>query len=115
MTVAVNITTKTAQDAETMAGGMMMFAGMLKSNPKQAMQFAPLLENLNIAAHGDTMEMSLHLSEQQLASISSQMRQRTAAAASGTPATASPQPPPSGDIKIYSSEKDMGVVTLKAQ
>lgn len=111
--IAMNITAKSAQDAETMAGGMMMFAGMVKSNPRQAKQFAPLLESLNIAAHGDTMEMSLHLTEQQLAAISTQMRKRGATAlASPPPTVKSPQPRPTGEIKIYSSEKDMGVVTL---
>ncbi|HWR51046.1 MAG TPA: hypothetical protein VN428_08065 [Bryobacteraceae bacterium] len=108
--IAMNITAKTAQDAETMAGGMMMFAGMLKSNPKQAKQYAPLLESLNIAAHGETMEMSLHLTEQQLAAISSQVRSRPGASA--VAATPVRQPQATGEIKVYSSEKDMGVVTL---
>jgi hypothetical protein len=107
LALSTEVTTRTGNDAEMLAGALMMMAGMAKSDPK-AKQMAPVLDQLNVRAEGNVMRASLALSEEQLALIG---KQAQAAAQTATP---QPAPPASNDIVIHSSPRDMGTVTLPA-
>ncbi len=98
LAISVDLTTKTGNDAEMIAGALLMMAGMAKSDPKQGKNVARVLDNLSVRAEGNQMQASLKLSDQQLAELQSQVK---AAAA-----------PPPTEIMIYSSPKDMGTVKL---
>jgi|GEM_PF-641127 len=116
--LAAEIVTKTPKDAESIAAVIRMVAGLAASNGRDAKKAAALLEKLALRTEGNTLSMSLTIPEAELrksiqASVAAAM-QRGATPAAEPAAEPAPEPVPTAptEIKIYSSPRDMGNVTI---
>lgn len=112
--LAAEITTKTPKDAENIAAVVRMIVGLAASNGRDAKKAAALLEKLALRTDGNTVSLSLTIPEAELRKTlqaSMQAMTKPAAAPAAEPA---PEPVPAAptEIKIYSSPKDMGTVTI---
>ncbi len=119
LNIALTLTAQTTDDADAIAGGFTMLAGMLKSDPKRGAQFAPIADNLRVRTDGNTAHVDLKLTEDQYTSLAAMMPSAMGVAAPrAIVATQQPAglrkrtPPPPMEIKIQSSPKDMGNVTV---
>ncbi len=119
LNIALTLTAQTADDADAIAGGFTMLAGMIKSDPKRGAQFAPIADNLRVRTEGNTAYVELKLNEDQYASLAAMIPSATGAAGPRS-VVATQQPaglrkrtaPPPMELKIQSSPRDMGNVTV---
>ncbi|HVX66920.1 MAG TPA: hypothetical protein VHA11_09980 [Bryobacteraceae bacterium] len=110
LAITADLTAHTPKDAETMASGLRLFAGLAASN-RNSKQAAAILEKLVLRTEGNSVKLSLAIPEAELEkafeTAVASARQASAPAAAPAASTAA-----STELKVYSSPKDMGVVTL---
>jgi hypothetical protein len=108
LVVSADIATHTPKDAEGLAAALRLFIGLAASSQRDAKQAGAILEKLKLRAEGNTVKLWLAVPEAEIASSI-----RAAMEAAAQPKAEQPPPPPEPTgVTIYSSPKDMGVVTL---
>jgi hypothetical protein len=111
LAITADLTTHTPKDAEAMAAAMRLFAGLAASNQRNSKQAAAILEKLVLRTEGNSVKMSLRIPEAEMekAIETAMASARQVSAPGGSAPAAAPVPT---ELKVYSSPKDMGVVTL---
>ena len=107
--VSADIAAHTPKDAEGLTAALRLFIGLAASSQRDAKQAGAILEKLKLHAEGNTVKLWLAVPQ---AEIASSIRAALEAAAHPNPAEQPPPPPEPTGVTIYSSPKDMGVVTL---
>ena len=113
--ITADLTTHTPKDAEGIAAVLRLFIGLAAANQRDP-KAAAMLRKLALKAEDNSVKLSFSIPEAELAqavqsSMNSMMEQMKKGSAQE--ATAPPKPPPTG-VTIYSSPRDMGIVTLPA-
>jgi hypothetical protein len=106
-TMAADLTARTPKEAEDIAAALRLFIGLAASNQRDSKQAAAILEKLALATEGNTVKMSFSIPQAELVKSIEAAMERVRQTAPAAPA-----PPPPTDVKVYSSPKDMGVVTI---
>jgi hypothetical protein len=110
--ISLRLLSSTAEDAEAMAGGFVMLAGMLKSDKKRAAQFGPLVDAMKVRAEGKAAILDVSLTPAQIAALGAQIGSMVQAQAPKPKPESKPAPKPPQGVVIHSSPSDMGTVTL---
>lgn len=114
--LTADVTTRTPAEAQNIAATLRLFIGLAASGNRNAKDAAAILQKLALRAEGNSVKLSFSMPEAEIRkSFEAAMQQalaRGARPAGGAAVrVATPKPAPTG-ITIYSSPKDMGVVTL---
>ncbi|MGE5646870.1 MAG: hypothetical protein ACM336_13875 [Acidobacteriota bacterium] len=112
--VAADLTTRTPEDAQNIAAALQLLIGLAAQGNRNSKQAAAILEKLALRAERNTVKLAFSIPEDELkksvqAAVESARRRAQAATA---PRAATPAPAAPAGVTIYSSPKDMGVVTL---
>ncbi len=115
MLITADLTTRTPKDAEGIAAMLRLLIGLAASNQHDA-KAAAVLQKIALKADGNSVKLSFSIPEAELAqavqSAMDGMKQQMKTGSTQA-AVAQPKPEPTG-VTIYSSPKDMGIVTLPA-
>lgn len=113
--ISVDLTTRTAKDAASIADALRIFIAMAASG-KNAQEMRPVLDSLQLRAEANAVKLDFEIPEDRLlAAIKQAGARRTGRRSPSTEVVVQGTDAQDTSITIQSSPRDMGVVTLPAQ
>jgi len=108
--MAFEVVTRSEKDATALGDVFKFFTGLALTQGKP--EQAKLLENLKLNVEGTRVRFGWTVPEQEVAKMIEAQKKALAAQRRSTPAKKAEPAAPSGEVVIYSSPQDMGVVKL---